>query len=60
LSVDKKERQRGSDAGDSPLLGDWDGVAEEGEVVIGGEEGDQGQNHSTERLGDPEAIQARP
>ena len=60
LSIDKKERQRGSDAGDSPLLGDGDGVAEDGEVVIGGEEGDQGENHSTERLGDPEAIQARP
>jgi hypothetical protein len=57
---DKNERQRGSDAGDSPLLGELEGAAVEGDVVIGGEEGNQGQNHSTERLGDPEAIQARP
>ena len=60
LSIDKKERHRGSDAGDSPLLGELECAAGEGDVVIGGEEGNQGKNHPTERLGDPEAIQARP
>jgi hypothetical protein len=60
LSIDKKERHRGSDAGDSPLLGELEGAAGEGDVVIGGEEGNQGKNHPSERLGDPEAIQARP
>jgi hypothetical protein len=60
LSIDKKERHRGSDAGDSPLLGELECAAGEGDVVIGGEKGNQGKNHPTERLGDPEAIQARP
>jgi hypothetical protein len=46
--IDKNERQRGSDAGDAPLLGDGDGVAEEVEVVIGGEEGNQGQNRAAQ------------
>ena len=59
LSVDKNERQRGSDAGDTPLLGDWDGVAEEGEVVIGGEEGDQGDHGAGGGLQQALAIESQ-
>jgi hypothetical protein len=60
LSIESNERHRGSDAGDSPLLGDGDGVTEEGEVVIGGEEGNQTQHRTAQRLCDAETIQTRP
>jgi hypothetical protein len=45
LSIDKNDRHRGSDEGDAPLLGDGDVAPGDGEVVIGGEEGDQGERN---------------
>ncbi len=60
LSIESNERHRGSDAGDSPRLEDGDGVAEEGEVVIGGEEGNQSQHRTAQRLSDAETIQTGP
>ncbi|MDH4405054.1 MAG: hypothetical protein QE276_03435 [Cyanobium sp. D14.bin.5] len=53
MSVDKNCCHRGSDARDSPLLGEGEDVAEEVDVVIGGEQGDQG-------LEDPWRIEAQP
>jgi hypothetical protein len=41
LSIDNHNRQRGSDEPHAPLLLEGDDVTEEGEVVIGGKEGDQ-------------------
>ena len=60
LSIDNNCRHRGGDAGDSPLLGEGDGVPEEGEVVIGGKESDQTEHAATQRLGEAKAIQAGP
>jgi hypothetical protein len=40
LSIDNNNRHRGSDEGDSPLLLELEAAAEEGDVVIGGIEGD--------------------
>jgi hypothetical protein len=37
FSIDKNNRHRGSDEGNSPLLGELEGAAGEGDVVIGGE-----------------------
>jgi hypothetical protein len=37
FSIDKNDRHRGNDEGDSPLLGELEGAAGEGDVVIGGE-----------------------
>jgi hypothetical protein len=55
---DKNNRHRGSDEGDSPLLGDGVVVAGEGEVVIGGEECDQAKGKATDGLGDTEAVKS--
>ncbi|MBM5817524.1 MAG: hypothetical protein FJ083_13360 [Cyanobacteria bacterium K_Offshore_surface_m2_239] len=60
MSVDNKERHRGSDEGDAPLLGDGEGAAEEGEVVIGGEEGDQADGKAAGGSDQAKAIEARP
>jgi hypothetical protein len=60
LSIDKNDRHRGSDEGDAPLLGDGDVAPGEGEVVIGGEEGDQAEGKASEGLGEPEAVEAKP
>jgi hypothetical protein len=48
LSIDKNERQRGSDEPDAPLLLELDDVAEEGDVVIGGEKSDQGDHGASD------------
>ncbi|MFM1798115.1 MAG: hypothetical protein RLZZ117_393, partial [Cyanobacteriota bacterium] len=37
-----------------------EGAAEEGDVVIGGEEGDQAEGKAAEHLQDAEAIEAQP
>jgi hypothetical protein len=44
LSIDKNERQRGSDEPDAPLLLEVDGAADEADVVFGGEERNQGDH----------------
>jgi hypothetical protein len=60
LSIDKNDRHRGKDAGDAPLLVDGEAVAGEGEVVIGGKEGDQTQHQAARGLEGGQAIQPRP
>jgi hypothetical protein len=62
LSIDKNDRHRGSDEGDAPLLGDGEVAPGDGEVVIGGEEGDQAKSKATDGLGEAEAVEteARP
>ncbi len=57
MSVDKNCRHRGSDEGNAPLLSDAEVVAGEGDVVIGGKEGDQAEGKPADGLGDTEAIQ---
>ena len=60
FSIDNNNRHRGSDEGDSPLLGELEGAAGEGEVVIGGEQRDQAKDEASEGLGDAEAIEGEP
>ncbi len=60
MSIDNNCRQRGNDERDSPLLLERDGGAEEGDVVIGGEEGDQADGDAAEYLEHTEAIKAQP
>jgi hypothetical protein len=60
LSIDKNERQRGSDATDAPLLLESDGATEDGDVVIGGEQGDQGEHGAAEGLEGAETIEPQP
>jgi len=42
------------------LLGDGDVAPGEGEVVIGGEEGDQTESDAADGLGEPEPVEAKP
>ena len=42
------------------MLGDGDGAPGEGEVVIGGEEGDQSEGKATNGLGEAEPIETEP
>jgi hypothetical protein len=60
LSIDKNERQRGSDETDAPLLLESDGATEDGDVVIGGEQGDQGEHGAAEGLEAAETIEPQP
>jgi len=60
LSIDKNDRHRGSDEGNTPLLGDGDIAPGDGEVVIGGEEGDQAKSQATDGLGEAEPIETEP
>jgi hypothetical protein len=60
LSIDNNCRQRGSDERDSPLLLERDGAAEEGDVVIGGEEGNQAEGKAAEHLEPAEVVEAQP
>ena len=57
LSIDKNERQRGSDPDDAPLLLDGEGGCGEGDVVIGAEEGDQADQQATDHLNQAWAVQ---
>ncbi|MBW0174375.1 MAG: hypothetical protein KXJ50_08170 [Vulcanococcus sp.] len=50
MSVDKNERQRGSDPEDSPVLQDGDGGCGEADVVIGAEQGDQTDQQAADGL----------
>jgi hypothetical protein len=60
FSIDKNNRHRGSDEGNSPLLGELEGAAGEGDVVIGGKKRDQAKGETTEGLGEAEAIEGKP
>jgi hypothetical protein len=60
LSIDKNCRHRGSDANDAPLPLELDAGAEGGDVVIGGEQGDQAENETSDGLGGAEAVEAGP
>jgi hypothetical protein len=42
------------------LLLELEGAAEEGDMVIGGEQGDQAEGKAAEHLQDAEAIEAQP
>ncbi|MCX5953330.1 MAG: hypothetical protein NTZ40_07525 [Cyanobacteria bacterium] len=50
MRVDKNDRHRGSDAGDAPLLLDREAAAGDGDVVIGGEQGDQAEDQTANGL----------
>jgi hypothetical protein len=60
LRVDNHCRHRGSDEGDAPLLLEADVVAGEGDVVIGGKQGDQAEDQAATGLDGTEVIQAGP
>ena len=60
LSIDKNERHGGSDAGDSPLLRERQASAGEGDVVIGGEQGDQTDEQARDGLQPAKPIEAWP
>jgi hypothetical protein len=60
LSIDKNERHGGSDAGDSPLLRERHASAGEGDVVIGGEQGDQSDEQARDGLQPAKPIEAWP
>ncbi|QPN64623.1 hypothetical protein [Synechococcus sp. CBW1004] len=60
LRVDKNCRHRGSDERDSPLLGEREASTGEGDVVIGGEQGNQTEQQATDGLEEDEPIEARP
>jgi len=60
LSIDNNCRQRGKDERDSPLLLELQGVAGEGDVVIGGEQGNQAQGDAAKHLEHTQAIKAQP
>jgi hypothetical protein len=60
LSIDKNDRHRGSNEGDAPLLGDGEVAPGDGEVVIGGEEGDQAKSEAADSLGEAEPIETEP
>jgi hypothetical protein len=42
------------------LLGEWETAAGDGDVVIGGEQGDQAENQADQGLEDPWRIEAQP
>jgi hypothetical protein len=42
------------------LLGDWDVAPGEGEVVIGGEQGDQAEGEAADRLGETKPVKTGP
>jgi hypothetical protein len=58
FSIDKNDRHRGSDEGDAPLLWDGDVAPGEGEVVIGGEKGDQAEGKATDGLGETQLVES--
>ena len=57
---DKHCRHRGSNAGDAPLLLELEGAADEGDVVIGGKEGDQAEGEAAEHLEHAEVVETQP
>jgi hypothetical protein len=59
LSIDNHERQRGSDEPDAPLLLERDSAADEEDVVIGGEQRNQGDHGAGGGFQQPLAIEAK-
>jgi hypothetical protein len=57
LSIDKNDRQRGSDEPDAPLLLEGEVTAGEGDVVIGGKQSDQGDHAAAEGFQQAFAIE---
>ena len=58
LSVCNHKRHRGNDEPDAPLLGDLEGdICREGDVVIGGKQGDEGDHDAAQGLEASRAIQ---
>ncbi|MCX5952024.1 MAG: hypothetical protein NTZ40_00660 [Cyanobacteria bacterium] len=60
MSIDKKYRHRGKDEGDAPLLRDGEGASADGDVVIGGEQGDQAEGKAAYCLGETDPVEAEP
>jgi hypothetical protein len=60
LSIDKNCRQRGNDERDSPLLLELERATGEGDVVIGGEQGDQAEHETAQGLNEAQAVEAWP
>jgi hypothetical protein len=60
LSVDKSCRHRGNDEKDATLLLELDNAAGDGDVVIGGEEGDQTEHEAAQGLENAKAIEPWP
>jgi hypothetical protein len=59
LSIDNQNRHRGSDEPDAPSLGELEpGTGGEGDVVIGGKQGDQAEEQAADGLGEADAIEA--
>ena len=59
MSICKNKRQRGSDEPHAPLLLELEGTTGEGDVVIGGEEGDQGDHGAAGGFQQALAIQSQ-
>ena len=60
LSIDKNCRHRGNDEGDAPLLLEREAAAGDGDVVIGGEQGDQAEEQAADGLDEAEPIETGP
>ena len=60
FSIDNNCRHRGNDEKGSPLLLELDACAGEGDVVIGGKQGDQAEQQTTDGLNETEPIEAGP
>ena len=60
LSIDKNCRHRGKDEKGSPLLLELETCTGDGDVVIGGKQGDQAEQTSTDGLDEAEPIEAGP
>jgi hypothetical protein len=60
LSIDKNCRHRGSNEGDAPLLLEREAAAGDGDLVIGGEQGDQAEEQAADGLDEAEPIETGP
>jgi hypothetical protein len=60
LSIDNHCRHRGNNENDPSLLLELEAAAGEGDVVIGGEQGDQSDGKPAEGLGGAEAVESSP
>jgi hypothetical protein len=60
LSIRKNERKGGSDEPDTPLLGEGENSAWEGDVVIGRKEGDQANNTANNGFQQGFAVEPQP
>jgi hypothetical protein len=60
FSIDKNCRHRGKDEKGSPLLLERESCTGDGDVVIGGKQGDQAEQQTTDGLNETEPIEAGP